>query len=302
MWFRLPPLLFALVLAACSTSVLPALDAGTKVATDAGAEDLFAYYAGIEARLLAEGRMRRERDPLDAPYTTRDLVRNFDRIALFDEYRVVNGRYVQAETESTLRRWSRPVRVGIIFGDSVPAATRADDEALVRGVTGRLSALTGLDMRLTGEKGANFLVMFLDSSEQKNFAGALKRRYPFIEPAVIDAFRNSPKEIFCVAYAFAHPSDVTSYAAAIVLVKAEHGARMRESCVEEEMAQAMGLANDSRTARPSIFNDDEEFARLTRHDEILLRMLYDPRLRPGMTRAEALPYLPTIAAAAAGAS
>ena len=32
----------------------------------------------------------------------------------------------------------------------------------------------------------------------------------------------------------------------------------------------MGLANDSPEARPSIFNDDEEYALLTGHDEMLL--------------------------------
>jgi len=189
----------------------------------------------------------------------------------------------------------------LIFGDSVSGERAAADRTLVGEFTRRLEGLTGLDMRLSADRDANFLVMFLNSEEQQEFAGALLRRYPFIEPAVIDAFRNSPKEVFCVAYAFAHPSDPAAYAAAIVLVKAEHGPRMRESCVHEEMAQAMGLANDSRTARPSIFNDDEEFALLTQHDEILLRMLYDPRLTPGMSRAEALPFLPTIAAAA-GAS
>lgn len=48
-------------------------------------------------------------------------------------------------------------------------------------------------------------------------------------------------------------------------------------------------------ARPSIFNDDEEFSLLTRHDELLLRILYDPRLRPGITEAEARPIVTTIA-------
>ncbi|MEZ5685909.1 MAG: DUF2927 domain-containing protein, partial [Paracoccaceae bacterium] len=38
------------------------------------------------------------------------------------------------------------------------------------------------------------------------------------------------------------------------------------------------------------------FALLTRHDELLLRMLYDPRLTPGMTEAEARPIVQTIAA------
>ncbi|MGB5870515.1 MAG: DUF2927 domain-containing protein, partial [Albidovulum sp.] len=49
-------------------------------------------------------------------------------------------------------------------------------------------------------------------------------------------------------------------------------------------------------ARPSIFNDSEEFAALTTQDEMMLRILYDKRLRPGMTLAEARPIVETIAA------
>ncbi|MFT7253735.1 MAG: hypothetical protein ACI81Q_001152, partial [Paracoccaceae bacterium] len=48
-------------------------------------------------------------------------------------------------------------------------------------------------------------------------------------------------------------------------------------------------------ARPSIFNDDEEFALLTTHDELLLRILYDPRLSPGMQPDQARPILRVIA-------
>ena len=65
--------------------------------------------------------------------------------------------------------------------------------------------------------------------------------------------------------------------------------------VHEELAQAMGLPNDSPQARPSIFNDDDEFGLLTTHDEYLLRMLYDPRLTPGMTAAQAEPIVRQIA-------
>ena len=61
------------------------------------------------------------------------------------------------------------------------------------------------------------------------------------------------------------------------------------SCIHEEIAQGLGLANDSPTARPSIFNDDDEFALLTKHDELLLKMLYDPRLQAGMSAEEAAP-------------
>ena len=81
----------------------------------------------------------------------------------------------------------------------------------------------------------------------------------------------------------------------MAVIRSELPQRMFQSCVHEELAQGMGLANDSPRARPSIFNDDEEFAYLTRHDELLLRILYDPRLVPGMTEAEARPVVQTIA-------
>jgi hypothetical protein len=62
----------------------------------------------------------------------------------------------------------------------------------------------------------------------------------------------------------------------------------------------MGLANDSPEARPSVFNDDEEYALLTTHDEMLLAILYDPRLKAGMGAAEAMPIVREIAAQRVG--
>ena len=65
--------------------------------------------------------------------------------------------------------------------------------------------------------------------------------------------------------------------------------------MHEELAQGLGLANDYPLARPSIFNDNDEFGLLTTHDELLLKMLYDKRLRPGMTPVEAAPIVSRIA-------
>ena len=81
--------------------------------------------------------------------------------------------------------------------------------------------------------------------------------------------------------------DSNVYQQAIVVIRAEHPDLLRLSCIHEEIAQGLGLPNDSPRARPSIFNDDEEFALLTRMDEDMLRILYNPALRPGMTEAEA---------------
>jgi hypothetical protein len=137
--------------------------------------------------------------------------------------------------------------------------------------------------------------MILSSAEQAVAAEATAREFPGFQPAVLGALGATPLDTFCTAYAFAEPARPSAYAAVMVLIRAEHPPLTRLSCVHEEMAQAMGLPNDSPEARPSLFNDSLEFAFLTEHDEILLRMLYDPRLRPGMSLAEAQPLLPAIA-------
>jgi len=62
---------------------------------------------------------------------------------------------------------------------------------------------------------------------------------------------------------------------------------MRRACFHEEIAQSLGLTNDSHLARPSIFNDDDEFSTLTKLDKILLNILYDNRLKSGIVRNEA---------------
>ena len=68
----------------------------------------------------------------------------------------------------------------------------------------------------------------------------------------------------------------------------------------EEKTPSASVNEDSPRARPSIFNDDEEFALLTDQDELMLRMLYSPELRPGMSAAEARPIVESLAASLVG--
>jgi hypothetical protein len=260
-----------------------------------GGESLDSFYASIERDLVSSGRMRRDVAPADAPYTIDDLVRDFERVALHDEYVDVGGKYVHGEVPAPLRRWSRPVRVAVMTGSSAAPEDASRDRANVAAFTHRLARLTGVDMALGSGEDVNFLVLFMTSGERIAFADQVKQHYPEFAPAVVAALRDTPLDNFCLAYAFSEPDDPTTYSAVIVLIRAEHPPLTRLSCVHEEMAQAMGLPNDSPEARPSLFNDSLEFALLTEHDAILLRMLYDPRLRPGMTADEARPLLPAIA-------
>jgi hypothetical protein len=104
-----------------------------------------------------------------------------------------------------------------------------------------------------------------------------------------------PTSVYCLVVA-RDSGGSSAYVQAVAVIRAEHPDLMRLSCIHEELAQGLGLANDSPRARPSVFNDDEEFALLTRMDEILLKILYDRRLRPGMTESEARPIVEVIAA------
>ncbi len=260
-----------------------------------GGEKLREFYASIEGDLTARGRMRQDTAPADAPFTDADLVRDFERIALYDEYIDLNGRFVRAETPALLRRWEKPVRVAVMSGPSSSPEDTARDRANVAAFTNRLANLTGRDVALGQGNDVNFLVLFMNTAERTAFADQVKALYPSLAPAVMEALRNPPINIFCISYGFWDPAAPSTYNAVMVLIPAEHPAFTRRSCVQEEMAQAMGLPNDSDEARPSLFNDSKEFALLTEHDAILLRMLYDPRLRPGMTSAEVRPLLPDIA-------
>jgi Protein of unknown function (DUF2927) len=266
-----------------------------------GGASLKEFYASIEQDLIASGRMRRDIAPSDAPYTVDDLVRDFERVALYDEYVDMGGRFVHSEAPALLRRWDKPVRVAVLTGGSASAEDTARDRANVAGFTRRLAGLTGLDMGLGSGAEVNFLVLFMTSEERTAFADQVSAHFPDFAPAVMSALRDTPLDTFCTAYAFAAPDSPSTYSAVIVLIRAEHPPLTRLSCVHEEMAQAMGLPNDSPEARPSLFNDSLEFALLTEHDAILLRMLYDPRLSPGMSAAEARPLLPAVAADAQAA-
>ncbi len=291
---RIAILPLVLALTGCEPSPIP------QPPPQLGDDAIGAFYHAATRSLLADGRLRTETAPADAQFTYADLERNFERIALFDEYTISNGQYIQRETPTYIRRWEGPVTVRTVFGPSTSTAQRNRDIRDVTKFTRQLAGLTGLDMGMTQSEDADIHVLFLSKPEQEAFVPELQRLFPNVGPAVIDSFLNSPINVFCAAFAFAKPGSRGVYEKAIILIKGEHNELMRRSCINEEMAQAMGLSNDSRTARPSIFNDDEEFALLTLHDQILLRMLYDPRLRAGMNAAEVRPLLPQIARDAVG--
>lgn len=259
------------------------------------------YYTNIEARLVADGLLRADGGLSDAPYTAEMLAANFERIALYDEYVLSGGRFLQRETPAMLRRWEAPVQLQAHFGASVDAQQQAADLSILTTYARRLSQASGHPV-ITVPAGGNFHVLYLDRDEQRAAGDLLRSLVPGIGPETIDEIENMPRSTFCAVFAFSEAGARPVYLTAVAVIRSEHPSLLRRSCVHEEVAQGLGLPNDSSRARPSIFNDNEEFALLTPHDEALLRILYDPRLTPGLTPDEARPIVRRITEELVGGS
>nr|WP_279578043.1 DUF2927 domain-containing protein [Paracoccus versutus] len=250
------------------------------------------YLAGVEQALIARGRLRID-DGSEIALTPEKLADTFIEVALYDEYVREGGKLVSRPTPAPLRRWQQPVLLRLEFGDSVAPDQRARDRAEIAGFAARLARISGHPVAVTGGAG-NVAVLILNEDERRAVGPRLAALVPGIPPGDIAALRDLAPQNYCTVFAYSNGNSPV-YAQAVALIRAELPPRLRRSCIHEELAQGMGLANDSPRARPSIFNDNEEFAYLTRHDELLLQILYDARLRPGMTEAEARPIVLQIA-------
>lgn len=269
--------------------------AGNEVAPrSAASQDLARYYERVQNDLLTRGLLRTDGGGPDTPYDASDLERNFINIAFFNEYDSGATVPTGGRSSGLLSRWKVPVRVATEFGPSVPLDQRDKDKADVQGYAKRLSRLTGHSVS-TVSRNANFHVFVAGLDDGPFVQDRLRRLVPGITQAQLDLFENLPRDFYCFVFATTQSGDPYHYTRAVALVRAEHPDLVRLSCIHEEMAQALGLPNDSPGARPSIFNDDDEFALLTSQDEKLLNMLYDPRLTPGMSADEARPVVRILA-------
>lgn len=260
------------------------------VAVDPASAELAVFYGRLESERRARGLMLAA-EGADEPLPSAErLAETWVAVALRDEP-PLGG----LPRPAPLRRWTVPVRLAMEFGATVPPATRAADTALVAALSDRLAEAARHPIALVppGAPG-NFHVLVLSENERRGAADRLLALVPGIDDATLRLMTDLPREVFCMVIAFSRGGGA-EYSEAIAIVRAEHPDLTRTACYHEEIAQGLGLAADSDRARPSVFNDDQEFALLTRQDMALLRLHYDPRLRPGMTEAQARPLIFSIA-------
>jgi hypothetical protein len=65
-------------------------------------------------------------------------------------------------------------------------------------------------------------------------------------------------------------------------------------CAHEELLQAVVPINDSVSVPWTMFNDQVQMGFFDRYDQYLLNILYDPRIKPGMTKEDVASLLPQV--------
>lgn len=263
---------------------------GALVTVDPASAELTAFYARIESERRSRGLLRQSESLGERLPSAERLAETWIAVALRDEP-PLGG----TPRPAPLRRWEAPVRFALEFGATVPPSVRAADQALVGALAARLAEATRHPVALAPEgAAANFYVLVLSENERRGAADRLRALVPGIDDSALRLITDMPREVFCMVIAFSRDGGPV-YSEAVAIIRAEHPDLTRTACYHEELAQGLGLAADSYSARPSIFNDDQEYALLTRQDLLLLRLHYDPRLRPGMTESQARPLIFSIA-------
>lgn len=214
------------------------------------------------------------------PFSNADLLRNFDAIAFGNEY---TGRKYDI-----VRKWSKPVRMGI-QGPEYPAYL----ETFVEDVARDLSETTGHPIELYysfakqkartlpqnfDRKNVNVILYYM---EDEKIPDAVAQYWKGDKEKVRWMVQNST----CFANYFTKKGEIV---AAVIVFPSRHPESYMRACAVEEITQILGLPNDSRLAKPSIFNDQSRYFELTDHDRWLLRALYQNDIKPGMPRNDAL--------------
>ena len=243
----------------------------------------------FEQSQLSRGLMRTDGGGPDTPFDMHDILRHFQDIAFYDEYDATLG-FSRISQASHLEKWTTPVRFNPVFGKSVDRNRVKLAKATVAKYVKKLSRITGHPMLVSARK-PNFDVLFMGHDDRDQMDAFLASRGPQIGALAKQVVAMMPEDVHCMVMAFSNAEIRHGYTHAIAIIRAEHPPLMQRACIEEELAQGLGLANDSTYARPSIFNDDDEFATLTTMDAVMLKILYNPRLLPGMTLDQARPYL-----------
>jgi hypothetical protein len=207
-------------------------------------------------------------------FTNNEIKDGFFKIAFSAELQI-------GPRANRIRKFDEPVRIFVVNRGT------PDRRADVTAITADIRAhVDHLDIAITDDpKTANVMVTLVDKRDLKRTirsifgAGPATRIERSLNPQCLSGLAKDRR------YRIRR---------AEVILPVDAGEFMFHDCAYEELLQSLGPINDDPSVPWTMFNDDVQMGFFDIYDQFLLNLLYDPRVRPGMTRAEVEKLLPEI--------
>jgi hypothetical protein len=207
-------------------------------------------------------------------FTDAEIAEGFFKLAFGAEFHV-GGRV------DRIRKYDKPVR---IFIENRGKPNRGDDVG--KAIADIKARVDNLDIAVTkNQQDANVTVTLV---RDRDFDRTVRRLYGSkrarqiqhsLEPQCLSGFRKD-SEFRIVRSNVILVTDVDEFTF--------------YDCLYEELLQSLGPINDDSSVPWSMFNDDVQMGFFDIYDQFLLNILYDPRVRPGMTADEVRAILPEV--------
>jgi hypothetical protein len=214
--------------------------------------------AALPARAIAE-------PPSDAA-----ILDAFAKIAFGDE--------LVSDPDPRLQKWVQPIRWRSYEYVSLENNERAFLERHIE----RLARLTSHDFApAPSSPDANLVILFVSEERyEATIARYLAPQRRHLLPKLAGTACTGLVQHHRVTFEI-------EFAVAIVPLDRARARGLATSCIAEETTQLLGLPNDADLPG-TLFNDKGKARDLTPPDEMLVRLLYAKRLKPGMRRDEAM--------------
>lgn len=241
------------------------------------------YYNRLEKRKLSLGLLRQDGGGTDTPFDVEDIVEAFEQLAFYNEYNIDGDRLLPNTELVNLGKWNSKINISMRFGSSVDIKQKDKDLSDIHNLLTILSEATKHEIKISNQN-INMYIIVGNQKEVTKITSKIGTNLPEFDPKRIPIITKLPEDIHCLAMTSMSSGPNSEIKSALIIIRSELPKLMRIACFHEEIAQSLGLTNDSHLARPSIFNDDDEFATLTKLDKILLQILYDNRVYSGISR------------------
>jgi hypothetical protein len=209
-------------------------------------------------------------------FTAEEISRGFLALAFGSDLRI-------GPRPSGIRRFEHPIQAHVISTGSVDRSN-----AMARVIEEYARAVPDLQLSLTPYASSGDIELRL--IDEKDFQSALQEAFGTKVTRTFVA-RTDPQ---CMTSVKSTAGGEILHSISFIIV--DKGDNVFRDCAYHELLHAFGLSNHDQRNHWTTLNQKRMVGYLTAYDRILLTLLYDPRIKPGMTVPQARAVLPRIIA------